>query len=161
MQKVLRRTALAKRQAVRRAANRAGMEKTDQRRLRMNNDSITGATIQADIRAERLARREDWFMGPLAPRRDVGENKDLYGTVSTRRLQGGDVAEEKKKDWCLEVNDRVVVIVQGHRDRGKIGQVREIREKAQEAVVTGLNRVGVPCYPSVGLIRVYFYSDGV
>lgn len=150
MQKVLRRTALAKRQAARKAANRAGMEKTDQRRLRMNNDSITGATIQADIKAERLARREDWFMGPLAPRRDVGENKDLYGTVSTRRLQGGDVAEEKKKDWCLEVNDRVVVVAGGHRDRGKIGQVREIREKAQEAVVTGLNRVGVPCHPSVG-----------
>lgn len=150
MQKVLRRTALAKRQAARKAANRAGMEKTDQRRLRISNDSITGATIQADIRAERLARREDWFMGPLAPRRDVGENKDLYGTVSTRRLQGGDVAEEKKKDWCLEVNDRVVVIAEGHRDRGKIGQVREIREKAQEAVVTGLNRVGVPCHPSVG-----------
>lgn len=150
MQKVLRRTALAKRQAARKAANRAGMEKTDQRRLRINNDSITGATIQADIRAERLARREDWFMGPLAPRRDVGENKDLYGTVSTRRLQGGDVPEEKKKDWCLEVNDRVVVVAEGHRDRGKIGQVREIREKSQEAVVTGLNRVGVPCHPSVG-----------
>lgn len=148
MQKVLRRTALAKRQAARRAANRAGMEKTDQRRLRISNDSITGATIQADIRAERLARREDWTMGPLAPRRDVGENKDLYGTVSTRRLQGGDVAEEKKKDWCLEVNDRVVVVAEGHRDRGRIGQVTEIREKAQEAVVTGLNRVGVPCHLS-------------
>lgn len=145
MQKILRRTALAKRQAARRAANRAGADNTEQRRIRQNNNGITGATIQADIQAERLARREDWIMGPLAPRRDVGENKDLYGTVSTRRLQGVDVAEDKRKDWCLKVNDRVVIAVEGHRDRGKIGQIREIREKAQEAFVAGLNRVGAPC----------------
>ncbi|SLM40405.1 Translation protein SH3-like domain [Lasallia pustulata] len=143
MQKVLRRTALAKRQAARRAANRAGADNTEQRRIRQNNNGITGATIQADIQAERLARREDWIMGPLAPRRDVGENKDLYGTVSTRRLQGVDVAEDKRKDWCLKVNDRVVIAVEGHRDRGKIGQIREIREKAQEAFVAGLNRVDI------------------
>lgn len=146
MQNVLRRTALVKRQAERKAAKSAGAAGSEKRKLRQSNDGITGATIQAEIRAERLARREDWVMGPLAPRRDVGENKDLYGTVSTRRLQGGDVAKEKRKDWCLEVKDRVVVVAEGHRDRGKIGQVREIRDKAQEAVVVGLNRVGAPSY---------------
>ena len=153
MQKVLRRTALAKRQAERRAANRAGANNADQRKLRESTDGIVGSTIRDDIQAERLARREDWIMGPLAPRRDVGEHKDLYGTVSTRRLQGGDVDKKKRRNWLLEVKDRVVVVAEGHRDRGKIGEIREVREKAQEAVVIGLNKVGTPCRPCLALVR--------
>ena len=148
MQKVLRRTALAKKQAQRRAANRAGAKNSEERKLRRFNNGIAGSTISDDIRAERRARREDWIMGPLAPRRDVGERKDFYGTVSARRLQGGEVDKEMRREWCLEVRDRVAVVAEGHRDRGKISQIGEIREKAQEAVVTGLNKVGAPCHPA-------------
>ena len=145
MQKVLRRTALAKKQAARRAANRSGANNSEQRKVRFNNEGITSRMIGADIQAERIARREDWVMGPLVPRRDIGKQKDTYGTISTRRLQGVEVAKEKRRDWCLTVKDRVVVVAEGHRDRGKIGAIQEIRGRAQEAVVSGLNKVGPPC----------------
>lgn len=44
------------------------------------------AILRARIHEARVARREDWILGPLAPRRDTGN--DEYGTMSERELRG-------------------------------------------------------------------------
>ena len=141
MQAVIRRSALAERQAARRAADRAGKRRTEDRRTRINAQIGVNSAIRKDIRAARTARREDWLLGPLAPRRDIGDAKGSYGTISTDRLQGVEKADGDWKDWCIVAGDRVVVVEDGHRDRGKIAAVREVREKAEECIVLGLNLV--------------------
>ena len=141
MQAVIRRTALAERQAARRTAAKAGKRRSDDRKIRRGEQTTLNSDIRTDLRAARVNRREDWLLGPLAPRRDVGDAKANYGTISSRRLQGVDKSDGSWKDWCIVAGDRVVVVEDGHRDRGKIGTVREVREKAEQCVVVGLNLV--------------------
>lgn len=141
MQKVLRRTALAKRQAARRVAKGAGKNRSDDRKIRVQEQSQINTEFRTRIIAARTSRREDWLLGPLAPKRDVGDAKDTYGTIGTRGLRGVEKAEGEWKDWCIEEGDRVVVVENGHRDRGKIGKVREVRARAEACTVEGLNLV--------------------
>ncbi|MCJ1245996.1 hypothetical protein MMC30_003200 [Trapelia coarctata] len=148
MQKLLKRTALVKRQAARKAADRAGKFESDSRKLRVNEQSQINVSIRGDRRAAQRARHEDWLLGPLAPKRDVGEARDSYGTLSPRRLRGVEKPKAQAKGWGIVAGDRVVVVQEGHRDRGKIGKVKEVRRDAEECFVQGLNRadVAIPEY---------------
>ncbi|MCJ1473233.1 hypothetical protein MMC13_001884 [Lambiella insularis] len=143
MQKLLRRTALVKRQAARKAAQRQGRLDSDERKLRLNEQKTINISVRSDTRAARLARHEDWLLGPLAPKRDAGDARDTYGTLDARRLRGVDKPKDQVKDWGIVEGDRVVIVLDGHRERGKIGRVREVRKEAEECFVTGLNRADV------------------
>jgi len=44
-------------------------------------------TFASQLVAAREARRENWELGPLAPRRDVGENARTYGTADGSQLR--------------------------------------------------------------------------
>jgi len=143
MQKLLKRTALVKRQAARKAADRRGKYESDSRKLRVNEQTQIYVSIRGDRRAAQRARHEDWLLGPLAPKRDAGESRDTYGTLSPRRLRGVEKPKAQVKDWGIVAGDRVVIVQEGHRDKGKIGKVREVRKDAEECFVQGLNRV---CY---------------
>jgi large subunit ribosomal protein L24 len=92
------------------------------------------------------AMKEDWHLGPLAPRRDVGEKAGKLGTVDmglhelhnltkTQREQ----VKERMGDNVFRVHDRVVVLT--GRDRGKIGQILSINEEKMSASVDGINKV--------------------
>jgi len=93
------------------------------------------------IRAARVARREDWELGPLAPRRDVGEGAETYGTVGKKLVEGVKQRGVEKKDWGIRQGDRVVVTGKWERERGRIGEVGEVRSEKGEVVVKGLNLV--------------------
>lgn len=147
MQKLLRRTAQAEKQAARRKAKR--------------NDSLKRATQNLDFRkrmgavrdanlslnAARLRRREDWELGPLAPQRDTpirGQDGSYWGSLSLTRtmteLPDKQVAlackwAGGKKYLCIKPGDRVA-IMQGP-DKGKIGTVRSIEEKEGAAILEG------------------------
>lgn len=51
--------------------------------------------LRTRIRAERVARREDWFLGPLAPRRDAGKKGKDLGVVTTAEFLG--LGDERRK----------------------------------------------------------------
>lgn len=142
MQKVLQRTARAKAQAARRAAIRLEKERSSRATLeRKERDDVRRMAFQ-DIRNARIARREDRELGPLAPRRDVGDLKETYGAMDVRRSRSVEKREEDRTDaQLIVVGDRVVVI-QG-RDKGRIGQVTSVDRKRHEAVVKGVNMVCV------------------
>lgn len=141
MQKLLKRTALVKRQAARKAAARSGKFESDTRKLRVNEQTQINISIRGDRRAAQSVRHEDWLLGPLAPKRDVGEARDTYGTLSPRRLRGVEKPKAHVKNWGIVAGERVVIVQEGHRERGKIGKVREVRKDAEECFVQGLNRV--------------------
>ena len=136
---MLRATDRAKHQAQRKLLNKISKNNAVQRTLRKREFDMISKDLQSDIRAARIAQREDWLLGPLAPRRDVGSLKDTYGTVSIRRLRG--VYIGRKHDYCIVEGDRVAVVEQAFRDYGKIGTVRDVREEAMECTVEGLNLV--------------------
>jgi len=44
-----------------------------------------------NIKAERKHRREDWMLGDLAPKRDAGANKGVYGTMDQVLVRGSEL----------------------------------------------------------------------
>jgi large subunit ribosomal protein L24 len=147
MQKVIRRTILAEKQAVRKLQRRRDKHAADRAKTAREQVRFSRLEETKDIKIARKVRREDWDLGPLAPRRDVGDVKDTYGTIHTSRLRGEELDMKKR----LEVNpsggryptivkgDRVVLL-EGH-DKGRIGKISEIDFKRQECTVEGLNMV--------------------
>jgi large subunit ribosomal protein L24 len=147
MQKVIRRSVLAKAQAVRRLARRKERDIRITNRSKREQENYVKKEVATDIKAARLARREDWELGPLAPKRDVGLKKDTYGTISTMRLRGKELTLEERLKLnpdggrypTIVAGDRVVLL-QG-RDKGKIGKVASLDAARQEVTVEGLNMV--------------------
>lgn len=141
MQKIIRATNRAKTQSQRKMAAENAKNIKINRKVRLDQEKARSQDIRSSIHAARIARREDWIMGPLAPRRDVGDMKDTYGTVSIRQLRGVEKPEGKRKDWCIREGDRVAITGAKQRDRGKIGTVKTVNEKSEECAVQGCNLV--------------------
>jgi large subunit ribosomal protein L24 len=105
----------------------------------------------------REQRHEDWELGPLAPKRDVGLDWGPdYATVggayieppAMENLEALTRSRNKGKEvikgpWRkYEIYDRVVVI--RGREMGKIGTIKKIKEFAGLVYVTGINTVRLP-----------------
>lgn len=147
MQAVLRRTQMAERQAARRLAKRKTKYDHQMRKTRREQENFVQREAKVDIKLARQVRREDYELGPLAPKRDVGAKKDTYGTIHTNRIRGEELTMEERlrlnpsggKYSNIVVNDRVVLL-EG-RDKGRIGKVVSIDRARQEITVEGLNMV--------------------
>lgn len=145
MQKVIQRSAAAKRQADRRLQelikhNEKGegwKRRQEAQRLRKFNHSL--------IKDAREARREDWARGALAPRRDVGDLAETYGSVSIFNMNLPERQERNKPEWHSIVEGDRVVVIKG-RDRGRIGKVENLDEDRCSVRVQGINMgdVSVP-----------------
>ena len=93
------------------------------------------------IKSERERRRAVYEAGNLAPRYDVGENTKNYATVDPYVLQGvGRTWKQYKNDICPFAEGDRVVITAG-RDRGRIGRISTLDEKAGHVKIAGLNQV--------------------
>jgi large subunit ribosomal protein L24 len=113
------------------------------------------------FKTAREQRHEDWELGPLAPKRDVGlDAGNEYATVSAafieppdmenlrtlRRKQGSDAWKDGNRKY--EPHDRVVVIK--GREAGRIGIVKKVKETAGLIHITGINTVSL--FPSCKLL---------
>ena len=96
------------------------------------------------------AMKEDWALGPLAPKRDVGERAGKLGTVdmglhqlhALTKTQREDV-KARMGDNLFKPHDRVVVL--SGRDRGRIGNILEISEERMSATIEGVGKVSYSC----------------
>jgi large subunit ribosomal protein L24 len=161
MQKVIRRTILAEKQAGRRLAKKKDKYNRGQEKTKRENALYVSNLASADIKRARAARREEYDLGPLAPRRDVGTSRDTYGTVNAMRLKGQQLTMEQRLEMNPEtgryaniVPEDRVVLLEG-RDKGKIGKVRSVSSVTQEIIVEGLNLV---CTPTRHWIRASEYK---
>lgn len=143
MQKILRRTAKAEAQYARRVRRQRSKETTDDRWIQIRQQKIAHGDVRALRLAAIKARHEDWALGPVAPRRDVGTQKDTYGAVPFRVIETVDKPEGTWKDWGIRQGDRVVVVGKKERDRGRIGTVREVSQKSETVTVEGINTVNL------------------
>lgn len=171
MQKVLRINLLARNQALRNA-RRKNLKKVkeewtehDQRRVAIDRAE------RGIVKDERRHRREDWIAGPLAPKRDVGKQQELFGTVSGMLAQGATFPERVRrgprgngwdpvgaeglegehKEWEGVGNDGNIVegdrvcVVQGKEELiGKIGRVKSVFAEQRLVSIEGLNMVRIP-----------------
>jgi len=152
MQKVIRRTILAEKLAARRLSKRKDKNQRDWDKSNREQVQYARKLETQDIKIARHNRREDRELGPLAPKRDVGDARDTYGTISGQRIRSqpidyrkiGKVLEsvgysKKYKVITLVVGDRVVLL-EG-RDKGKIGVINNVDIEKGECAVEGLNMV--------------------
>ena len=147
MQKVLRRTVLAEAQAARRLARKKEGDARQEIKSRKREVGYRNKEQTTNIKRARQVRREDWELGPLAPKRDIGFKKETYGTVNQIQLRGEKLSLEERlrvnpeggKYANIVVGDRAVLL-EG-RDKGKIGKVSNVDPHRQEVTVEGLNMV--------------------
>jgi large subunit ribosomal protein L24 len=140
MQKLLRRTAMAKRQAKRKAEQfQQRVERVEAKQYKRELVSYESA-LRKNVREARKAWKLDWELGPLAPRRDYGEREGEYGAVDASAIfPPTKPVSMKQKDYLIRVGDRVVIT--NGLDEGKIGVVTELKEDAEYAFVDGLRVV--------------------
>lgn len=163
MQKLLKRTVQVEKQAARRKAKRADIKERvklqEEFKKRMNAVVYTNRSL-ADARRR---RREDWELGPLAPRRDTplkDANSAYWGTTSISSSMDALGARQKNlacqwaggaKYLCLKVGDRVA-IMQGQ-DKGKIGTINNVDVDEAHVTLEGENlKVSAPARPIPSLL---------
>lgn len=156
MQKLVKRTAQAQRQAGKRAQKTAYRHRNKERWQFAQNLKSTNQEINQNIKDARKARYEDWVMGPLAPKRDLGVN--YYGAVTEQirlthdhsgvhNVRPSVVA--KRCEWAgsphqlnLAEGDRVVIL-EG-KDKGKLDRIESINRDLGTVTLQEHNKVQSP-----------------
>ena len=148
MQKVIRRTIFAEKQAARRNARKKERSTKLWLYEARQEASFTRGHEVKQLKAAQTARREDYELGPLAPRRDVGNDKESYGTLNQYQLRLNRVDRERREEALKSVGGRFLNIVKGDRvvllegkDKGKIGKISEVDLDRLACKVEGLNMV--------------------
>lgn len=151
MQKVIRRTLFAEKQAARRLAKRKDKSTREWAKTAREQTNYVRKQDTAQIKTARLARQEDWELGPLAPKRDVGNSKDTYGTVTSQRTRPQPLDYRKRDEILKSVGGRYLNIVKGDRvvllegrDKGKIGKITATDPRRGTCTIEGLNMVRFP-----------------
>lgn len=142
MEKVTQRTQAAIRHATRRTAKRKKHVENGQAWARRRTFESHSRFLSKLIVEERSRRREDWFTGPLASRRDVGDLADKYGTLPIAFMHLPEEHPERRPDWVHIFEGDRVVVTKG-RDKGKIGEVMELQEERAAVRVKGINKTDV------------------
>ncbi|KAI1428811.1 hypothetical protein F5Y12DRAFT_782395 [Xylaria sp. FL1777] len=152
MQKILRRVATAERATAKRrkAKDRADFteERVDNRLHRF--DRLKRA--REEVARGKQAIRDDWAMGPLSPRIDVGDLHNAHGAIGEVRFANPqDMSLTKRNARCqwaggayylnLAVGDRVVLL--DGPDKGRIGPISEINHATADLTVKDLNKTNV------------------
>lgn len=136
MQKLLKRTTTAERQVARRLTKRKQLVERAEERVEFRKRMQAYAIVNKMRIAARKNQREDWALGPLAPRRDTHIKNDLgaYWGSTPEQLIMSEYGERQielacewaggKKYLCIKAGDRVA-IMEGP-DKGKIATIRSV-----------------------------------
>jgi len=100
-EKLLRRAQWAKRKAQRRLDRDKDNKVKDEEREARRTILYQRKIFTDQLVAARKARREDWELGPLAPRRDVGDQALKYGTAEGNQLQTFVHPSKLHLDWKM------------------------------------------------------------
>ncbi|KAI1745354.1 hypothetical protein F4680DRAFT_401966 [Xylaria scruposa] len=152
MQKIARRVATAERVAAKRQKAKTTRFRRHENRevFRHSSDQTTAAANE--VRIAKQAIRDDWAMGTLSPRLDVGKFHDAHGSISQVRYPGTMSMSLAKRNarcqWAggayylnLAVGDRVVLL--DGPDKGRIGKISDITHAKAEVTVKDLNKSNI------------------
>lgn len=150
MQKILRRVATAERVATKRQKAQDLRLYKEEKKQTSHQDKRRVMMAQEELEKAKQSIRDDWAMGPLSPRTDIGNFQDAYGTIGEARYAttgGFSLATRNARcRWAggayylnLAVGDRVVLL--DGPDKGRIGPVTSIDHDTAEVKVKDLNKV--------------------
>jgi len=138
MQKIIQRTQRAERVGARKLAKTKDHKDKAESWERFQQLKRSAQNSNQNIRDARRNRQVDWEAGPLAPRRDVGDNKATYGAMSMYDFQMPELDKSKRPKWIgISEGDRVVV-TRG-REMGKIGVVDDVNQERASVRIKGVN----------------------
>lgn len=149
MQKVIQRTAAARKQAqkkiFRAKKHEALVDRKDTTRQRREfNKALIG-----NAKAARQARWEDWSKGPLAPKRDAGLEATTYGTMEGQTMHPPKIPDHLRRKQILFTPGDRVCIIRG-RDAGKINEISQVNEDSETVLIKDLNMVRLETYVQSG-----------
>ncbi|OKL59114.1 hypothetical protein UA08_05647 [Talaromyces atroroseus] len=146
MQRLIRRTTLAKNQA----ARKARIQEKKERRLdfmdSLRERTALNRTTIDNIREEKARRREDWFKGPLAPNRDSGLTAGAYGTITPQDRVLPTVPKHLRRRFVNIAQGDRVCLLKGP-DAGRICEVSSVDIERESLTVQHFNTVDVR-YPA-------------
>ncbi|KAI1781153.1 hypothetical protein F4818DRAFT_398121 [Hypoxylon cercidicola] len=160
MQKILRRVATAERVAAKRAKTKdlKWFKKEKKELTQQTNQQLV--TVRGELQAAKQSVKDDWELGPLAPRRDVGEWAGAKGAIHETRFgisaRYSLAMRNERTRWAggahnlnLAIGDRAV-LVDGP-EKGHIGKISRIDEGKAEVVLEGLNKSNIRLQPDIRL----------
>lgn len=98
-EKLTKRVQLLRRNKVRRAIRKKESQLKEQKWDQRHKLTAQSRTIVKQLLSAREARNEDWERGPLAPRRDVGDKANSYGTIEGQQAQVVKRIENMDRNW--------------------------------------------------------------
>lgn len=141
MQNVIRKVALARNQAKRKAIlSTKYARRKDWNEFLKGQFSYNRAHLD-NIRNERQRRQEDWARGPLAPRRDSGMDGKPFGAFG---LDGGlklpEIPKHMRRKFINFAKGDRVCIMKG-REKGKISEITNVEVESESVTLKDLNLV--------------------
>lgn len=140
MQKVIQRTATARKQAQSKLLKaKRGEALADRKDLIRVRKDYNRALID-NIKGARNARWEDWKKGNLAPQRDTGLEAGKFGSLDPALLHPPSIPKHlRRKHILFAAGDRVCVI--RGRDQGRINEITQINEDSETVLIKDINMV--------------------
>ncbi|KAF3070999.1 putative kow motif containing protein [Daldinia childiae] len=152
MQKILRRVATAERVVAKRTKTKDLKWFKKQKKETFRDQQQQLGMVRENLNDAKQAIKDDWELGPLAPRRDVGEWAGAKGAIHESRYAAyGKVTlamRNRRCQWAggayhlnITVGDRIVLI--DGPDKGRIGKIKSIDYDKAEVVIDELNKSNI------------------
>ncbi|CAG7957718.1 unnamed protein product [Penicillium nalgiovense] len=142
MQRVIQRTATARRQALKKS------QKAHERQELLERVSIRrarkdfGNALSSQFQAARKNRWEDWEKGPLAPMRDSGLQRTTYGGQEASILHPPRLPKQEQRRHVLFAEGDRVCVVRGW-DEGKIDVIQQVNRDSETVLIKEINMADV------------------
>ncbi|KAJ6113650.1 hypothetical protein N7523_006967 [Penicillium sp. IBT 18751x] len=152
MQKVIQRTATARKQAQKKLFRAQRREELVERSQGIRSRREFNKSIITNQKAARENRWEDWVKRDLAPKRDVGVLEYTYGTMDGAAMHPPPIPKHlRRKQILFAVADRVCII--RGRDAGKISDITQVNVESETVTLKDLNMadVAVPEWAKEGM----------
>lgn len=142
MQKVIQRTATARKQAQKKIFRAQRKDELVTRKDNIRQRRDYNKAIIDGLKEARIARWEDYRKGDLAPKRDSGPEATTFGAVDAALLHPPAIPKsQRRKHILFAAGDRVCVI--RGRDQGKINEITQVNPESETVTIKDINTVSL------------------
>ncbi len=148
MQRVIQRTASARKQALRKTNKAQERQELLQRVGIRRSRKEFASVLSSKFQAARKNRWEDWEKGPLAPMRDSGLERTTYGGQGAVALHLPLLPKHEKRRHVLFAEGDRVCVMRGQ-DQGKINIIQQVNHDSETVLIKDVNMV---CFPRISCL---------
>ncbi|GLI72260.1 hypothetical protein PoHVEF18_000430 [Penicillium ochrochloron] len=142
MQKVIQRTAAARKQAQKKLFRARQQEELVDRKDTIRTRKEYNRAMIDNLKEARNARWEDWKKGELAPKRDTGLEATTYGALDPALMHPPRVPKHLRRKHILFAPGDRVCVIRG-RDQGKIEEITQVNEESETLLIKNVNEADI------------------